>query len=93
MREALEDAGIMERLPLTQWAAITGPQQGDGPWKGQAGRPHGLVASLQLSLKFQWKSLLVEKRGVEMEVNWDKEAASFDQQVHSDSVSWASSRG
>ena len=34
MREALEDAGITARFPLTQWAAITGPQQGDGPWKG-----------------------------------------------------------
>ena len=34
MREALEDAGIMERLPLMRWAAISGPEQGDGPWKG-----------------------------------------------------------
>ena len=34
MREALEDAGIMERLPLTQWTAITGPQNGDGSWEG-----------------------------------------------------------
>lgn len=34
MREALEDAGILERLPLTQWTAITGPQNGDGPWEG-----------------------------------------------------------
>ena len=34
MREALEDAGITERLPLTQWIAITGPENGDGAWKG-----------------------------------------------------------
>lgn len=34
MREALEDAGILERMPLTQWIAITGPQHGDGPWMG-----------------------------------------------------------
>lgn len=34
MKEALEDAGIMERLPLMKWTAIAGPQQGDGPWMG-----------------------------------------------------------
>ena len=34
MREALEDASITERLPLTQWIAITGPENGDGAWKG-----------------------------------------------------------
>jgi len=34
MREALEDAGITERLSLMQWAAIIGPQEGDGPWIG-----------------------------------------------------------
>lgn len=45
----------------TKEATAESPR-GDGPWKGQAGRPHGLVASLH-SLKFQWKSLLVEKRG------------------------------
>ena len=34
MREALEDAEIMERMPLIQWAAITGPEHGEGPWEG-----------------------------------------------------------
>ena len=34
MREALEDAGIMERMPLMQWAAITGPKRGEGTWEG-----------------------------------------------------------
>lgn len=34
MKEALEDAGIMERFPLMQWAAITIPQNGGGAWKG-----------------------------------------------------------
>lgn len=34
MKEALEDVGIMEKLPLMKWAAIAGPQQGDGPWMG-----------------------------------------------------------
>ena len=67
--------------------------RGDGTWKGQAGRPRGLALSVQLSLKFWWKSLLIEKRGVEMEVNWDKVTASLDQLVHSDNVSWASGRG
>lgn len=34
MREALEDAGIMERMQLTQWTAIAGPECGEGPWDG-----------------------------------------------------------
>ena len=34
MREALEDAGIMEKLPLMKWAAIDGPQNGGGRWNG-----------------------------------------------------------
>ena len=34
MREALEDAGIMERMQLTQWAAIAGPECGEGLWEG-----------------------------------------------------------
>ena len=34
MREALEDAGIMERMPLTQWDAIASPEHGEGAWKG-----------------------------------------------------------
>ena len=34
MREALEDAGIMERLPLMKWVAIDGPQNGGGRWNG-----------------------------------------------------------
>ena len=34
MKEALEDAGITERLPLMQWAAIDGPQNGGGRWNG-----------------------------------------------------------
>lgn len=34
MREALEDAGIMERMPLTHWVAIAGPDRGDGTWEG-----------------------------------------------------------
>lgn len=33
MREALEDAGIMERMPLMQWAAITDPERGEGTWE------------------------------------------------------------
>ena len=33
MKEALEDAGIMERLPLMKWAAIEEPQNGGGAWK------------------------------------------------------------
>ena len=34
MKEALEDAGIMEKLPLMKWAAIDGPQKGGGRWNG-----------------------------------------------------------
>ena len=34
MREALEDAGILDRLPLMQWVSITGSQHGEGPWEG-----------------------------------------------------------
>jgi len=34
MKEALEDAGIMEKLPLMKWAAIEGPQNGGGRWNG-----------------------------------------------------------
>lgn len=34
MREALEDAGITARFPLTQWAAITGPEHCEGAWEG-----------------------------------------------------------
>ncbi len=34
MREALEDAGILKRMPLMQWAAIAGPEHGEGAWKG-----------------------------------------------------------
>lgn len=34
MKEALEDAGITEKLPLTKWAAIEGPQNGGGRWNG-----------------------------------------------------------
>ena len=34
MREALEDAGITEHFPLMQWAAIEGPEHGEGAWKG-----------------------------------------------------------
>lgn len=33
MKEALEDAGIMEKLPLTEWEAVKRPQNGGGPWK------------------------------------------------------------
>ena len=32
--EALEAAALMEKIPLMQWAAITEPQEGGGPWKG-----------------------------------------------------------
>ena len=32
--EALEMAGIVDRIPLMQWAAITGPQNGGGKWEG-----------------------------------------------------------
>ncbi len=34
MREALEDAGILKRMPLMQWAAIAGPEHGEGAWEG-----------------------------------------------------------
>jgi hypothetical protein len=34
MREAVEDAGIVDRMPLTQWAAIARPERGEGPWEG-----------------------------------------------------------
>ena len=34
MREALEDAGIIERFLLTDWAAIASPGRGEGAWKG-----------------------------------------------------------
>ena len=34
MREALEDAGITPRLPITEWAAIKEPQNGGGKWNG-----------------------------------------------------------
>lgn len=33
MKEALEDAGKREKLPLMQWAAIVIPQSGGGRWK------------------------------------------------------------
>ena len=32
--EAMEAAGLMERIPLTQWAAVKEPQEGGGPWEG-----------------------------------------------------------
>lgn len=34
MKEALEDAGIMERLPLMKWHSIQLPQNGGGRWNG-----------------------------------------------------------
>ncbi len=34
MREGLEDAGLMPRLPITKWAAIREPQNGGGRWNG-----------------------------------------------------------
>lgn len=34
MREALEDAGILERLPLMQWVSIFGPQYDDSTRDG-----------------------------------------------------------
>ena len=34
MREGLEDAGMMERLPLMQWYAIQFSQNGNGCWTG-----------------------------------------------------------
>ena len=33
MKEALEDAGIIEKLPLTEWVAVKIPQIGGGRWK------------------------------------------------------------
>ena len=33
MREALEDAGIMEKLPLMKWCAIQSPLTGGGKWR------------------------------------------------------------
>lgn len=33
MKEALEDAGIMEKLPLMEWEAVKLPQNGGGAWK------------------------------------------------------------
>ena len=33
MREALEDAGFLEKLPLMKWAAISEPQNGGRAWK------------------------------------------------------------
>ena len=33
MKEALEDAGMLEKLPLMKWAAIEEPQNGGGAWK------------------------------------------------------------
>lgn len=33
MKEALEDAGIIEKLPLMQWCAVRVPQKGGGEWK------------------------------------------------------------
>lgn len=34
MKEALEDAGMLERMPLMEWAAVKNPQNGGGPWNG-----------------------------------------------------------
>lgn len=33
MKEALEDASMGEKLPLTEWCAINLPQMGGGRWK------------------------------------------------------------
>jgi len=33
MKEAMEDAGLLKRLPLTDWAAIQTPRIGGGAWK------------------------------------------------------------
>jgi predicted RNA-binding Zn-ribbon protein involved in translation (DUF1610 family) len=33
MKEALEDAGMLDKLPLMKWAAIEEPQNGGGAWK------------------------------------------------------------
>ena len=32
--EALEAAGMMEKIPLAQWIAVKEPQEGGGPWEG-----------------------------------------------------------
>ena len=32
--EALESAGIIDKIPLMQWTAITEPMEGGGEWKG-----------------------------------------------------------
>lgn len=32
--EALEQAGLTEKKPLMKWAAIEGPQAGEGAWRG-----------------------------------------------------------
>ena len=34
MKEALEDAGIIERMPLMKWCAIAMPLVGEGEWQG-----------------------------------------------------------
>ncbi len=34
MKEGLEDAGLMLRLPITEWVAIREPQNGGGRWNG-----------------------------------------------------------
>lgn len=34
MREALEDVGITEKLPLMKWVAIASTQSGEGAWEG-----------------------------------------------------------
>lgn len=34
MREGLEDAGLMPKLPITEWVAIREPQNGGGRWNG-----------------------------------------------------------
>ena len=34
MKEALEDAGMLERMPLMEWKAVKDPQNGGGPWDG-----------------------------------------------------------
>ena len=32
--EALESAGIIDKIPLMKWTAITEPMEGGGEWKG-----------------------------------------------------------
>lgn len=34
IKEGLEDAGLMPRLPITEWVAIKEPQNGGGRWNG-----------------------------------------------------------